>query len=670
MNIILNRVKFIFTPDTIPKIYFSNDPSLLFSMKFERLCTYIEKSSWYDKFKSWPLFTEFKKDDFVYFDFVDLNIKGQFECDVIEYFKPKLIRSILVRQFEDRGLIVEPIPKFGDVSAYKFLNNYNAIWDVYQRYDFVIKKKFNELCISIGSNFSLISKNEIEYKSEYKSVRFLDKVSKNRILPFPKIGVGDSARLIANFEIKNEQNISDPFVKTQYRQKYDQIFQFYNDFVKGLTNSGLSFYTNGLINVNIRDAYKINMYENKMLFKNDKTDINPITGMRDYGIYKSSPKSLTNQFLFIYENKDDANNLYMYLKNGYKNFPGLERYVGVPVTLADIKGFQYGKTIDINQAYKEFEEKELVNNFYENIFAIVIGQFDKNKTTEERTSTYYEIKNCLLKKGIPSQFINQEHIRQTSSFNYHLPNIAIGILAKLGGIPWRLKNNVNSDLVIGFNQVKIDGCKFVGSSVFFTNEGYLKGIHAYPAADSEKEMIDHLRASIENYRSENGEIRRLIIHYYKPNSEKETDEIRSLLNDDLKINIPFAIIEVNDTKTQTDICFDADYNMGMPISGTYIKVGKDEYLLFNNTRYENRPLNTVKDELPIKIKIHYADSNGFSHSELIGQVYEFSRLIWKGLKQRSQPATTIYAKLIAEFSAHFEGDVPNNAITNTTPWFI
>ena len=78
----------------------------------------------------------------------------------------------------------------------------------------------------------------------------------------------------------------------------------------------------------------------------------------------------------------------------------------------------------------------------------------------------------------------------------------------------------------------------------------------------------------------------------------------------------------------------------------------------------------VTDELPIKVKIHFADANGFSHNELIGQIYEFSRLIWKGLKQRSQPATTIYAKLIAEFSSHFAGNIPNNYIVNNTPWFI
>jgi hypothetical protein len=455
----------------------------------------------------------------------------------------------------------------------------------------------------------------------------------------------------------------------QYKNKYNTILRLYNEHLKNITSGEISFVSTGLQNAYFRDVSKINILENKMVFKNEKTDINPVTGMRDYGVFMPSPKALENQFIFIYENNNDANELYKYLKNGYKNFPGLERYVGIPVTLSEKKGFCYtGKKIE--DTYKEFETTNLLEAYYNNLFAIVIGQFDRNNTTDEKTAEYYNIKNALLKKGIPSQFINYQHIRQSSTFNYHLPNIAIGIMAKLGGIPWRLKNNLRKDLIIGFNQARLDSNQFIGSSVFFTNEGLLENIYSYPSVDSESKMIQLLKDSIQQYIEENTEIHRLIIHYYKPNNDKETKKIEKLLYDELKLNIPYAIIEINDTKTQSDICFDADYNMGMPISGTYVKVGRDEYLLFNNTRHIEKPLTMVTDELPIKIKIHFADNSGFSHNELISQIYEFSRLIWKGLKQRSQPATTIYAKLIADFSAHLGGIIPLNELTKKTPWFI
>ncbi|MBK7667721.1 MAG: hypothetical protein IPJ32_10500 [Sphingobacteriaceae bacterium] len=47
---------------------------------------------------------------------------------------------------------------------------------------------------------------------------------------------------------------------------------------------------------------------------------------------------------------------------------------------------------------------------------------------------YYEIKGKFLSKGIPTQFIQDKNIH-SGSFHYFLPNISIGILAKLGGIP-------------------------------------------------------------------------------------------------------------------------------------------------------------------------------------------------------------------------------------------
>jgi hypothetical protein len=645
-------------------MYFSKEnKDFLFSSSVEKLS---EKMKSIPEFKEWIINAKVSEDR-IYYDFCKPNKGNVFECNILDYFIPKFIRRLLISEFEKQGLIIEPLPHVIDFSVYKLISAFNDTWDIYHRYDFIIKHKFKELSINLGSEYTLISKSNIEYKEEFKSVKHIENNS-NYIYSYSTISKGDKKRIVANFEIKQTLNATKP-IRLQYKNRYNQVFNFYNEHVKIIQRNELCFVSNGLQNAYFRDIFKINILENKMVFKNEKTDINPITGMRDYGIFKSSPKALENQFIFIYENNNDANELYKYLKNGYKNFPGLERYVGVPVTLSDKKGFSYsGKNIET--AYQEFETTYLTENYYPNLFAIVIGKFDKNKTTEEKTNEYYNIKNALLKKGISSQFINQEHIRQSTNFNYHLPNIAIGIVAKLGGIPWRLKNSIKKDLIIGFNQFRLDNNQFIGSSVFFTNEGLLENVYSYSSVNSESEMIQLLKNSIQQYIESNTEIYRLIIHYYKPNNNKETKRIEKLLYDELKLNIPYAIIEINDTKTQSDICFDVDYNMGMPISGTYIKVGRDEYLLFNNTRHIEKPLTMVTDELPIKIKIHFADNSGFSHNELISQIYEFSRLIWKGLKQRSQPATTIYAKLIANFSAHLGGVIPSNELTTHTPWFI
>lgn len=657
MNLVINRVKYKLEEFFVDKLFFSKvDKNLDFCLRKKNLTKILKD----DKFSIWC--QDKNDDDPIYFGFNELYSEDNYSCVIPKYFIPKYIKFILKKEFLDNGCIVDYSPKVSDISIYvKEKSELN--WDIYLRFDIKIYASKNELSVSVGSENTLISREKISYDSGYGKVKYVDD---NNVIN--KYDNQRSCRFIANAVIRRNLGYSTP-KKLQYKNNYELISNFYNKYIRDISNPNIRFISVGLRNVELREVSKVRILENKMVFKGEKVDINPITGMRNFGVFKTTSKAYETQFIFFYRNRTDANSLFGYLKNGYKNFPGLERYVGIPIVISNIKGFCYDNK-QIEAEYKKFEEENLTDTYYNNLFAIVIGDFDKNNTDDEKTDSYYNIKKSLLQKGIPSQFVNEAHIRQTASFNYHLPNIAIGILAKLGGIPWKLKNHPQKELVIGFNQAKLEDEGYIGSSVFFTNEGLLENVYSYPKSSSPKEMIDLLRSSILSYMETNGDIDRLVIHYYKTNSNKETKEIERLLYDELKINVSYAIVEINDSKSQNDICFDVDYSWGMPVSGTYVEIGQNEYLLFNNTRYIDRPLTKVSDELPIKIKIHHADNGGFSHSDLVSQIYEFSRLVWKGLKQRSQPATTIYSKLIADFSAHFNGEIPSNELTKHTPWFV
>lgn len=656
MKLVLNRVKYKLAEEISDKLFFSKtDKSLDFCLRKKELAKKLKD----EKFNFWC--QDKNDDEKIYFGFEVPKSENNYVCLIPKYFIPKYIRFILKNAFLNRGMIVNYRPNISDLNVFMKKESGSA-WDKYYRFDIMIHDAKSELSISVGSEDTLISNKEIPYNTTFKTVKYVDNANLIK-----KYDDQEKCRFVANREIRHALGY-DGHRKLQYKNNYELISDFYNNYVRDISNINILFTSVGLRNAELREVSKVRILENKMVFKDEKVDINPITGMRDFGVFKASPKAYDTQFIFFYRNRNDANSLYGYLKNGYKNFPGLERYVGIPIVISNIKGFCY-ENKRIEEEYEKFEREKLTDTYYNNLFAIVIGDFDKNNTDDEKTDSYYNIKKSLLLKGIPSQFVNETHIRQTMVFNYHLPNIAIGILAKLGGIPWRLKNHPQKELVIGFNQAKLDDKSYVGSSVFFTNDGLLENVYSYPKS-SPKEMIELLRRSILSYMETNGDIDRLVIHYYKTNSSKETKSIENLLYNELKVNVSYAIVEINDSKSQNDICFDADYNWGMPISGTYVEIGQDEYLLFNNTRHIDRPLTRITDELPIKIKIHHADNSGFSLSEIISQIYEFSRLVWKGLKQRSQPATIIYSKLIADFSAHFNGDIPSNELTKHTPWFV
>src|SRR5690606_11825007 len=109
--------------------------------------------------------------------------------------------------------------------------------------------------------------------------------------------------------------------------------------------------------------------------------------------------------LFIYQNRDDANNLYAYLKKGEKHFPGLLSYVGIPVVLAEEgKRFTYGDAEHLPGELASFLAEEYPGKDYNDTLAIVIGPFKKYESDEQESDVYYRVKKMLLEKGIASQF--------------------------------------------------------------------------------------------------------------------------------------------------------------------------------------------------------------------------------------------------------------------------
>lgn len=670
-NLIINRVNYILS-EGHQNIYLSKVDNLIFRMQFlhfkQRLRNHINDNT----FQEWS--KELNDEDYVYYTFSQPAFSDFFtiksENYPFNYFKAKFVREQLIDYFKEKGFLIEPFPKGNDLSIYEKIDDFNSDWSIYRRYDLLVRTHRKEIAFNIGSEKTLISNQKNQFYSTDK-IRIID-TKDNFIKPLAGREDINDCRIIANKNRRAELGINNEPRKFNYNNLYTQLVAFYNNHLLPINHENFKIEAGGLKNVDPTDLNKVNIHENLMLFGKDKTDINAVTGMRDYGIYRPSSKATDVKFIFVYENSRDANQLYLYLKNGLKHYPGLWSYVGIPIRLSDLK-LQYVGIEDLKNKIDDFISENLPNEYYCDLFAIVINpnsSQEKEEHDEDEDPAYYTVKRKFLEKGIPTQFVQDKNIH-SGSFHYFLPNISIGILAKLGGVPWRLKTKKTDELVIGFNQKTIGERQFIGSAVFFSNDGQLGKTFGFPETNSETALIGNLKSAIEQYIGQKeSPPERLVIHYYKPQSGKEQKSIEDLIQKDLRLNIPFAIVEINDSKSQIDICFDKDFAMGMPESGTYVRVSKTEYLLFNNTRYQKNPLRSVAEELPIKIAIHFADTGGFSHRDLISQVYEFSRLYWKGLKQRSQPATTIYAKLIAEFSANYNGELPNNDTVNNTPWFL
>lgn len=588
-------------------------------------------------------------------------------------FKKQFIKETLLKLFLDKGLFVEPYKEGCDFCIYKKAGTENG-FDKYMRYDFVIycffdrrlKRHVNELSISIGSEdtyFPPQNKNEVADSHKvilnnlllrYKEVKSIVGVSQDKIL------------VKADFAIRKKLGILPKPHFQFYKRNYDSIDKFVKESFSSFNNEYVKIYM-PFKKLDDSQIKHVSFESNKMIFGNGQTDYSPINGMRDYGQYEKPDNIGNAKLLFIYPDSDSANKLYIYLSKGYRHFPGLESYVGIPAQPAETRiKYEPDKFIELPKKI----ENELPDSSYENLIAICIMPFNKQSATPEQSDAYYKIKEILLKKNIASQFIERSKIF-LENFHYYLPNISIAMLAKLGGIPWKLQTDKYNQLIIGFNIFRSKTNSFIGSAIYFDNEGLLKGIDAFEEKNSVQEITLSIKNSILNYIEQNQSCDSLVVHYFKAPSGEERISIEKMLSTELNLKIPVVFVEVNDVKTSTDICFDLDYALLMPQSGTYIRLKPNEYLLFNNLRYWERPVNPIRqEEYPIKIKI-YDPSGAFPHDKLVSQVYEFSRLYWKGLKQKAQPVTTIYSRLIAEYVSHFEGNqIPDNNTAHRTIWFI
>jgi len=166
---------------------------------------------------------------------------------------------------------------------------------------------------------------------------------------------------------------------------------------------------------------------------------------------------------------------------------------------------------------------------------------------------------------------------------------------------------------------------------------------------------------------------RLIIHFYKSMNEKELEHIEKAL-DEMDLPIPVFILSINKTESENIVAFDKNWKDLMPTSGTYINIGQNKYLLFNNTRYLDRKFSKADGfPFPIKLNIDCTDKEQLKDvkviRELIDQVYQFSRMYWKSVRQQNLPVTIKYPEMVAQIAPHFDGDdIP--AFGKDNLWFL
>ena len=484
-----------------------------------------------------------------------------------------------------------------------------------------------------------------------------------------------------NFEIRDA--LQQPTVPPERNNKYEKFKTNIEKFFKNHLNTQefkkiIPIDSDSFVKVPELKISGVKEKSNQLLFNNETLDVIPFSGMQN-GPFKASAYSKI-QFFYIYHKADSwsAQIMHHFFTKGLNSFKGLYNFAKVPYYTQQNFSIVFS---DKDNPLPEIEAELIQRNLEPEVhyFAIYLSPHSKHVRNKESRTIYYRVKELLLKRDITSQAIDAEKIktavREKERYDYSLNNIAIAILAKLDGIPWQLNTKLKNELIVGvgaFRNADTD-VQYLGSAFSFANNGKFKRFECFQK-DQTDELAGSIIDQIKEYVSVNSNIDRLIIHFYKNMSQKELAPIEEGLHN-LGLDIPVFIVSINKTESHDIVAFDNNWNQLMPLSGTFINIGFNRFLLFNNTRYSSNGSFNRFDGFPFPIKLNIQCSDPEKAKdykvirELIDQVYQFSRMYWKSVRQQNLPVTIKYPEMVAEIFPHFSGnEIPEFGKDNL--WFL
>lgn len=455
-------------------------------------------------------------------------------------------------------------------------------------------------------------------------------------------------------------------IANKYKHYHDHIQHFYDNYLDTPEFKAIiPLYGNGFMPVKSIIEKKTSQGSNQLIFGKKggqhQSHVNPYLGILNNGPYGTSPLAHTNLFFVYHEaDKPTAGKLYKYFMDGIGQFPSLKNLLKVPINITKDDHVVFTNADNpVPEIRQQLSNKDIDPN--QSYIALYLTPITKDETDPEKRAYYYRIKEELLKHNVTSQVVETETVND-KNFGFSLPNIAIAILAKLQGIPWRLERSLYNELIVGVGAFKPNTSRhrYIGSAFCFSNNGLFQGFECYTENDTYK-LAGSIGKAVKMYANNHSEVKRLVIHFYKTMSNKELEPIRQELNN-LGLDIPIIIITINKTESEDIVVFDTNYEGLIPLSGTYINIGRYQYLLNNNTRY----FGTSQDKIdsyafPVKMSIRSTDETILEDTKtvnsLVDQVYQFSRMYWKSVKQQNLPVTIKYPEMVAEIFPHFEGDI-------------
>lgn len=460
--------------------------------------------------------------------------------------------------------------------------------------------------------------------------------------------------------------------KSYHQDKYQFVLKFTKDTIAQLIPLNISKNTISLSN-KLTNIESDTLHSKIYRFSKEQTKNSQFMGIKEFGPFNNVKNSVHYFFVFKEEHIDLGRDLVKAL-NGetFKyTFPGMAKMFNMSlkkknvskITIASFTNDEIDRVIN-----------EINNNQNENKVAILIFP-------EIESDFYYNFKNQFLIKGILTQGIHIETLKNTNGFKWSISSIGLQIFSKSSGIPWRVKPSNENCLIIGIGQAhrfienkcgnkQID--KFYSYSVLIDSSGEYISLNVLSNDNNENDYLINLQKNVSE-----------IISNYKDKYQKITFHIpfkikTSVLNkitdaiNQLNIDKEFVVIKINDNSKFFG--YNTEINSLVPFESSFLKLSDKEYLVWpEGLNYHNR--NTLKRYAnPLHIDFYYSNIESISDETkqlYIQDILNLSGANWRGFNAKAIPISMFYPKLISGFIKEFNfRNLPEVNFENLPPWFL
>ncbi|MCC6462420.1 MAG: hypothetical protein IT260_18275 [Saprospiraceae bacterium] len=292
---------------------------------------------------------------------------------------------------------------------------------------------------------------------------------------------------------------------------------------------------------------------------------------------------------------------------------------------------------------------------------------------EDENEMYYMVKHKFCSINIPVQFINYDTLKN----KYAVRDFSLQIFSKIGGVPWIIKPNAGTTLIIGLAQSnrfkllngekKLD--RYYAYSVLLESTGLYQSISVISENATKESYLAKLRSRVEEVlKNESSKYSRVAIHAPFKITDDEIKKVKESV-ENINPSIEFVLMRIN--MENKYFGYNKSLNNLTPYEGSYAKIGKNKHLLWAEGVRITDSKSKKRYSGPIFIEFMYQSNNTLDQVSFIQELLSLSGMNWRAYNSKSVPISVQYCNLVTDFVRSFkEKGYSELKASSLKPWFL